>query len=104
MNVIAFNGSPHHDGVIAAALELMVRQLEKSVVPGAVLDTVVITHTDSLEYARTLEEMVRAAVNVRRVIVMYMGPVIGAHLGPGAVTVIFEGDITRDEYESRFYG
>ena len=87
----------------AAALELMVSQLERSVVPGSYLDTIVITHTDSLDYARTLEDMVKAAVSVRRVIVMYMGPVIGAHLGPGAVTMIFEGDITRDEYESRFY-
>ena len=81
-----------------------IRELERSVDPGAVLDTIVITHTDSLDYASMLEKMVKAAVNVRRVIVMYMGPVIGAHIGPGAVTMIFEADITRDEYESRFYG
>jgi hypothetical protein len=33
-----------------------------------------------------------------------MGPVIGVHTGPGAITLIFEGDMTREEYERNFYG
>jgi fatty acid-binding protein DegV len=48
-------------------------------------------------------EMVKGAVDVRNVSVMMMGPLIGAHLGPGAVTLLFEGNMTRVEYESKFY-
>ena len=87
-----------------AALRLMVKQLKQSLAPGNDrLDTVMITHTDCLEDARTLAGMLGEEISARRVEIMMMGPVIGAHLGPGAVTLIFEADITREEYEKRFY-
>ena len=87
-----------------AALKLMVSQLKQGINPATALDTVLVTHTDCLEGAEALAEMVEAEVKVRRVVVVMMGPVIGAHLGPGAVTLMFEADMTRGEYESRFYG
>jgi len=87
-----------------AALRKMVEQLKRCVGPEAALDTVLISHTDCPQTAQTLAEMVGAAVNVRKIVVMLMGPVIGAHLGPGAVTLLFEGDVTREAYESRYYG
>jgi len=86
-----------------AALELMVSQLRRSIRPDTVLEDVLISHTDSPEDAQKLAAMVEDAVNVRRVTVMMMGPVIGAHLGPGAVTLVFAADMTRGEYEERFY-
>lgn len=86
-----------------AALKLLVSQLRRSVNPDTVLDTVLISHTDCEEDAQTLAAMVKDAFSVRRVIVMMMGPVIGAHVGPGAITLFFEADMTREEYEGKFY-
>jgi len=86
-----------------AALKLMVDQIKRSVEPGAQPDTALISHTDCLETARLLAGIVEESVGVRNIIVMLMGPIIGAHLGPGAVTLSFEADITRKEYERKFY-
>ena len=86
-----------------AALQLIISQIVRSIKPGTELDTVIITHTDCEEDARTLAGLLTDAVKVGNVIVMMMGPVIGAHLGPGAITLIFEADMTRDEYEAKFY-
>ena len=87
-----------------AALERMVTQLQRSLNSGTKLDTVIVSHTDCLEDAEAFAAMVKAAVPVKNVIVLMMGPVIGAHLGPGAVTLVFEADMTREEYEQKFYG
>jgi DegV family protein with EDD domain len=86
-----------------AALNMMVSQLQRSVTPGKEIDTVLINHTDCPGDAETLAGMVNAAVSARQTIIMTMGPVVGAHLGPGAVTLLFEADITREEYESKYY-
>jgi DegV family protein with EDD domain len=87
-----------------AALKLLVSQVGRSINPDTVLDTVVITHTDCESDALKLAELVKDGVKVNNVEIIMMGPVIGAHLGPGAVTVAFEADITREEYEAKFYG
>ena len=47
--------------------------------------------------------MIRASIDVREVVVTMMGPVIGAHVGPGCVALFYEADMTRNEYESKFY-
>jgi len=87
-----------------AALKLLTSQLKRSISPDTTLNTVLISHTDCLEDAEILAGMVEEAVSVRQVIIVMMGPVIGAHLGPGAVTLLFEADMKREEYESKFYG
>ena len=87
-----------------AALELIASQLKRSIAPDATLETVLINHTACPEDAETLAKMVRDKVNVRHIVIVMMGPIIGAHVGPGAVTLIFEADMTRGEYESKFYG
>ncbi|MCL2678855.1 MAG: DegV family protein [Dehalococcoidia bacterium] len=86
-----------------AALGLMAEQLKRSINPETTLDTVLINHTDCPEDARMLADMIKAGVSVRQVVTMLMGPIIGAHLGPGAVTLLFEADMTREEYEGKFY-
>ena len=86
-----------------AAIELLVGQFKKSIGPGAVLDTVTISHTDCREDADRFAAMVGEAADVRDIVITMLGPVIGSHLGPGAVTLVFESDMTRSEYESRFY-
>lgn len=84
-----------------AALKQLVSQLKQIVGPNNTLDTLFVNHTDCLEDAQTLAEMIKSAVNVRNVVVMMVGPVIGAHLGPGAITLLFEANMTREEYESK---
>ena len=86
-----------------AALKFLVSQLVRSTTPGESLDTVFISHTDCEEDANKLAEMVKDAVNVQRIDIMMMGPVIGAHVGPGAVTLIYEANVTREEYEQKYY-
>ena len=86
-----------------AAFKLMVSQLQRSINPGTVLDTVFISHSDCESDALKLAEMVKEAVEVRTLEVIMMGPVIGAHVGPGTVTLVFEADMTREEYERRYY-
>ena len=86
-----------------SALKHMVFQLKRSINPSASLDTIVISHTDCESDALKLAEMVKAEVKVNKVEIIMMGPIIGAHLGPGAVTLGFEAGMTRQEYEKKFY-
>jgi DegV family protein with EDD domain len=83
----------------SAAYRLMVNHLIKLVDPDKTSDTIFISHTDCEDEAKKLAEMVKAAVKVRTVEIIGLGPVIGAHVGPGTVTLIFEASITREEYE-----
>jgi DegV family protein with EDD domain len=86
-----------------AAFKLMVSQLKRSIKPDTVLDTVFITHTDCETDAEKLAAIVKSEVNVNNVEIIMMCPVIGAHLGPGAVTLVFEANMVRKEYEEKFY-
>jgi len=86
-----------------AALKLLVSQLKRSVSPDTTLDSVVITHSDCKKDADRLADMVNAAVNVKQIHVFLMGPVIGAHVGPGTVTLVCEADMTREQYNKKFY-
>ncbi|MCL1833195.1 MAG: DegV family protein [Leptospirales bacterium] len=88
----------------AAALKTLVSQMQRSLNPGTSLDSVVISHSNCLEDAETLADMVREAVEIRELTIVMMGPVIGAHVGPGTIALFFEADMKREEYESRFYG
>jgi DegV family protein with EDD domain len=82
-----------------AAYELMINQIKRSTAPGTVPENVYISHTDCYDDAFTLSEMVKAAIGIQNVHICTMGPVIGAHTGPGAVTLVYEADMTREEYE-----
>ena len=87
----------------AAALKTLVSQMKRSLNPGTSLDTVVISHTNCLEDAQTLAELIRAEIEVREFFIVMMGPVVGAHVGPGTIALFFEADMRREEYESKFY-
>lgn len=50
-----------------------------------------ISHGDCIEDAETLAEMVRSTLKVKDIVIHYIGPVIGAHSGPGTVAVFFLG-------------
>ena len=86
-----------------AALETLVSQMKRSLEPNANLDTVVIIHSNCLEDAQKLSEMIKSSISVREFVIEMMGPVIGAHVGPGCIALFFEGAMNREEYEKKFY-
>ena len=85
------------------ALKTLVSQMKRSLDPGTGLDTILISHSDCIEDAETLAAMIKSSLSVKNPIIVMMGPVIGAHVGPGTVALFFEADMTRSEYEKRFY-
>ena len=86
-----------------AALETLVSQMERSLNPDTKLDTVIISHSNCLEDAQTVADLVRADREVKEIMIVMMGPVIGAHVGPGCIALFFEADMDRPEYEEKFY-
>ena len=50
-----------------------------------------ISHGDCLEDAKYLEGIMRERLHVKDVVISYVGPVIGAHSGPGTVALFFLG-------------
>ncbi|MCL2078769.1 MAG: metalloregulator ArsR/SmtB family transcription factor [Oscillospiraceae bacterium] len=86
-----------------AALKQLVTQLTQGLDSNAAVDTVYISHSDSEKDALTLAEMVKAAVWVNNVELITLGPVIGSHVGPGAITLVFESHMTRREYENKYH-
>ena len=85
------------------AMEMFVKRLQQCTNDKEVVDTVMISHTDCIDDAQFLTDMIKTSVNVREVVCVFVGPVIGAHIGPGSIVMLFEANMTRDEYESRFY-
>ncbi len=51
-----------------------------------------ISHGDCEEEARVLAEMIREQWPVKDVVLNHVGPVIGAHTGPGVIALFFLGD------------
>ena len=54
--------------------------------------TVIIGHGDALDDALLLEKKIRQELNVKNVILTYIGPVIGSHTGPGMIGLVFIGN------------
>ena len=86
-----------------AAMEMMVNRLKQCIDLDIGLDYVMISHTDCIEDAQILIDMIKSSVKTREVVCELMGPVIGAHLGPGSIVLLFEANISREEYERKFY-
>jgi len=86
-----------------AALEMLIMQMKRSLNAGTKHDLIIVTHAHCPEDGETLARMVRASVEVKQLEIVPMGPVIGAHSGPGTAAVFFIADMTRTEYENAFY-
>ena len=54
--------------------------------------TMFISHGDCIEDARELASMLKMELGVKDVVINYVGPVIGAHSGPGTLAMFFVGD------------
>lgn len=73
-----------------AALKALVDRMEETALDSGSL-TVFISHGDCLEDAQTVAEMVKKRFGVEDVYINYVGPVIGAHSGPGTVALFYAG-------------
>ena len=73
-----------------ASLKALVDQMEQTAIdPHS--QTVFISHGDCLEDAQTVAQMVRERFGVRNIWINYIGPVIGAHSGPGTLALFYVG-------------
>jgi len=86
-----------------AALETLINQMTRSLHPDTKLDTVIISHSNCLEDAEKVAGMVKEKVEVNEIFIVMMGPVIGAHVGPGCIALFYEADMDRPTYEDKFY-
>ena len=73
------------------ALEALIASMEKGWLP-QISRQVIIGHGDSLDVAKELRDMVAARFPEAEIYIASIGPVIGAHAGPGVMTVFFWGD------------
>lgn len=74
----------------AASLKAMADQMERTVIEPRE-QTVFISHGDCLEDAQQLAQMVTERMGVKEVVINYVGPVIGAHSGPGTLALFYLG-------------
>ena len=70
------------------AMEYLVKKFTETCTD---FDTVFIGHGDCPEDAAALETMLREAHPIKEIVTGYVGPVIGAHTGPGVLVVFFMG-------------
>ena len=73
-----------------ASLRALVDRMEETAIDSGSL-TVFISHGDCLEDAQTVADMVKKRFGVQDVVINYVGPVIGAHSGPGTVALFYMG-------------
>jgi len=71
-----------------ASLKALVDTMEKAAVDPA-SQTVFISHGDCAEDAQAVADMVRERMGVKEIIMNFIGPVIGAHAGPGTVALFY---------------
>lgn len=73
-----------------ASLKALADSMEATMLPGR-NETIFISHGDSLEDAEYLANLVRERTGVQDIVINYVGPVIGAHSGPGTIALFFWG-------------
>lgn len=71
-----------------ASFKEIVSTMERTVIEPE-KQTIFITHGDCLDEAETLAAMIREKMTVQDVVINYVGPVIGAHTGPGVIALFF---------------
>ena len=71
-----------------AAIDLLAKKLGETITD---LDLVTIGHGDCAEDAAALEAILKEKYGVKNVLTGYVGPVIGAHTGPGVLVLFFMG-------------
>ena len=54
-------------------------------------DMVMISHGDALDDAMFVRDLIRERLGVQDIMINTLGPVIGAHTGPGLIALFFMG-------------
>jgi DegV family protein with EDD domain len=71
------------------ALAVLLENMEKyEYIKGG---TIFIAHSDDIELAQQLEGMIVEKYGKKEIIINEIGPVIGAHTGPGTIAIMFIG-------------
>jgi len=78
------------------ALEFFMEQMDKYGFSDR-NQTVFIAHSDIPELAQQLKTMITAKYGVKDFLMNEIGPVIGAHTGPGTIALIYVGDKPRPQ-------
>lgn len=73
-----------------ASLKQLVEEMKRSAIAPETQE-IFICHGDALAEAEALGETIRRELHVKNVIINYVGPVIGAHTGPGVISIFFLG-------------
>lgn len=73
----------------AAAIQAVAQKFDETALQNN--DIVFISHGDCLEDAKTLEGILKQSYGVKNVLIGEIGPVIGAHSGPGTLALFFLG-------------
>ena len=74
----------------AASIKALLDKMEKTVTQPEE-QVIFISHGDCAEDAQHLADMIRERWNVKDVVINHIGPVIGAHAGPGTVALFYLG-------------
>lgn len=74
-----------------ASLDALVKRMEETAIDPAD-QMVFISHGDCLKDAQYVERQIREKLGVKRVYINFVGPVIGAHSGPGTLALFFLGE------------
>ena len=73
-----------------ASLQALVQQMAETAVEPEE-QTVFICHGDCIDDAEYTASLIREKTGAKTVIINYVGPVIGAHTGPGVISIFFLG-------------
>ena len=73
-----------------ASLKQLVEEMKKTAIKPEE-QVIFISHGDAQDEAEHLGNMIREELHVKDVIINYVGPVIGAHTGPGVIALFFLG-------------
>jgi len=88
-----------------ASIERLAAQMKRSLNPDTKVKEIVISHSNCLDDAKILVEEIKKQMDVEgEIFLVMMSPVIGTHVGPGCIALFYVADMTRPEYEEKFYG
>lgn len=73
------------------AIDTLVSKLEQDSIDLSE-QVVYICHADCIQDAQILEQKIREKFKVKNIIINYIGPIVGTHVGSGTLAVIFIGD------------
>jgi len=76
-----------------ASIKALADKMEVTALQPVSEQTVFISHGDCLEDAQTLAGMIRERFGVKDIVINYVGPVIGAHSGPGTLALFYLGEV-----------